>query len=165
MSKLFKKAGEVELINGGYVSDAEGKPVTNVAFIDAQVRAHRLVTIAAAMEGKNFVANKVDSIDALVRGVDAKLNATTVQTFVEVPSIKKGKITLGLEKEALSFMQADEEAQDANRINKNMQEFCVISEFENHGLFFKAGVSKLEKIYSIEEILVAAETVYAVLAN
>ena len=125
MSKLFKKAGEVELINGGYVSDAEGKPVTNVAFIDAQVRAHRLVTIAAAMEGKNFVANKVDS----------------------------------------SFMQADEEAQDANRINKNMQEFCVISEFENHGLFFKAGVSKLEKIYSIEEILVAAETVYAVLAN
>lgn len=163
MSKLFKKAGEVQLINGGYLSDAENNPVTNEAFVSAQLRADRLVKIAAAMKGKNFEATTPDSIASIVADVDAALNATVVTEFVKVPEVKAGKITTALKDEALAFIGNTEKADFAEKVNGKMQEFTTIQEFEEFGLFFKNGVVKLNQIYTIKEITAAAKAVYAVL--
>ncbi len=159
----FKKAGEIQLVNGGYLSDKDENPITNSEFVTAQLRAHRLVCIAAAMEGKNFTTQKVDSMDAIIAQVDAQLSATVSTQFVTVPKVKKGELTQQLAQEALSFMEAGEKAGNAEYINSQMQEFQIINEFEAHGLFFKSGITKLEKIYTIKDITKAAKAVYSVL--
>jgi hypothetical protein len=163
MSK-FKEVKDVVLLNGGYVSDAATKkPITHVAFVAAQVRAHRLISIAAAMKGKTFVCSKVDDINAVIAKVDADLSATTVEAFVKSKAAVKGTLSAQLAAEALTFVKDTEGATVADAVNAQLQEFKIINEFESHGLFFKPGVVKLEKIYTIKEIVAAGKVVYAVL--
>lgn len=163
MSKVFKKQGEVQLVNGGYLSDSENNPIHNEEFVQAQVRAHRLVSIANEMKGKTFVTKEATDIHALINEVDKKLNSTSVESFIKVPEVKKGKTTLALEKEALAFIESKDNASLAEKINGKLQEFKIVKEFEDFGLFFDKGIVKLEKIYSVEEITEAATTVYSVL--
>lgn len=163
MSKLFKKAGEVSLENGGYLSDSEKKPIKHPEFVAAQNRAHFLVTLAAKMKGKTFTAEEPANIQDLVNEVNAELNSTKVEKFVEVPTVSKGKVTEALAEEALAFIENTDKAEAATKVNEKMQEFNIIKEFEEFGLFFKQGVVKLNKIYTIKEIVAAATAVYEVL--
>ena len=163
MSKLFKKAGEVQLVNGGYLSDSDENPIKHPAFVAAQKRANWLVLLAGKMKGKTFTAEQPADINALISELDSELSSADVKNFVTVPTVSKGEVTQKLADEALAFMQNTDKADFANKVNEKMQEFNIISEFETFGLFFKSGVVKLDKIYSIEEITSAAKVVYAVL--
>ena len=160
----FKTVKEVVIAKGGYLADAKSnKPVSNKDFVHAQLRAHRLVSIAAKMKGKNFKATKIHSIHAIVKEVEAELSATRTEEFVSVPKVKKGKLTQQLADEAAAFVNGAVEANKAKNLNNKLQEFIVINDFETTGLFFTSKISKLEKIYTMKEIIAAAETVYAVL--
>ncbi len=165
MSKFFKK-GEVVLLNGGYVSaKATKKPINNAEFIAAQREAEFLVTLAANMAGKNFSALVVDSISDLVAETRAQLSATVTTEFVSAPAAPKATLTDKLRKEALAFTAHAKEAEEAEFVNSKLQAFNVINEFENHGLFFKSDVTKLNRIYTMDEVVAAAKTVYAVLKD
>lgn len=160
----FKTVKEVVLAKGGYLADAKtNKPVSNKEFEAAQLRAERLVAIAAKMKGKTFKVAKVDNIHDIVREVEAELNSTRVEEFVKVPKIKIGKLTKQLEDEAAAFVKGAIDSDNAQALNDKLQEFIVINDFETTGLFFTNKISKLKKIYTMKEIITAAETVYAVL--
>ena len=160
----FKTVKEVVIAKGGYLADAtSNKPVSNKEFVAAQLRAHRLVSIAAKMKGKTFTVAKVDNIHDIVKEVEAELSATRVEEFVKVPKVKKGKLAQQLLDEATAFVNGAVEANKANDLNNRLQEFIVINDFETTGLFFTSKISKLSKIYTMKEIIAAAETVYAVL--
>jgi hypothetical protein len=59
--------------------------------------------------------------------------------------------------EALAWHNGGKEQKKAQLINEYMQQFNVIQEFEEFGLFFNDGVAKLNKIYTVEEITAAVK--------
>lgn len=165
MSK-FKKSTDVVLANGGYVSDSSSKdPMTNVEFVKAQQEAHFLVTLAERMKGKTFTSTQGENFSALASEIRDELNSTKTTEFVKTPKAPSQKITDSLAKEALAFMEHVEESEVTNRINDKLQAFAIVNEFEEFGLFFKSGIVKLEKIYTMEEITKAATAVYSVVDN
>jgi hypothetical protein len=155
MSK-FLKATEIQLINGGYLSDNKGAPIMNEEFIAAQSKAEYILTFAKAAKGKNFNDRKGDSLNELRLEVHKSLQAKKA-SFVPTPKAPIQKINDGLAKEALSFVAFHKEEDKAEKINSFMQEFVVLKDFENHGLFFKDGIVKLNKIYTLEEVVSAVE--------
>ena len=163
MSKAFKKAGEVSLINGGYVSNAEGAPINNAAFVAAQKKAEWLVLLAAKMKGKTFVQGQADSIKDLISEVDAQLSSSQVESFIKMPSKPKRSLAAQLSEEALEFCKHAVDTAQAEKVNLKLQEFSIVNEFETFGLFFKAGVAKLNSIYTMKQITNAAKVVYAVI--
>jgi hypothetical protein len=163
MSK-FKKKGDIKLINGGYLVDAKDeKPVTNNEFVTAQQEAHYLVTLAAKMKGKNFKGVAADDINVLIAETKTELYATKIEEFVTTPKAPSRTITKQLEEEALSFISHREEVELSEGINNKLQSFKVVNEFENFGLFFKEGIVKFDKIYTMKEITEAAKVVYSVI--
>lgn len=152
--KKFLKASEVELINGGYVSDKDGTPWTNEAFITAQKSAEYIVKFAELAKGKNFKSTKVDSLSDLRNEVEKSLEDTKV-SFVTVKKPSAGELTTKLKKEALDFINAVEGSDKTEKINNFLQSFTILKDFEDHGLFFEQGVVKLNKIYTLEEIIKA----------
>jgi hypothetical protein len=162
MSK-FKKTGDIKLINGGYLSATDDKPINNKAFVELQRNAEWLVTLANKMKGKNFKGTVAVNINDLVNETNDELNGDKEVTFVSTPSAPSSKITDELKKEALSFIDHQKSSDAAEKVNKKLQKFKLIQEFEDFGLFFTAGVAKLNKIYTMKEITAAAVTIYAVL--
>lgn len=165
MSKLFKKSGELELVNGGYLSvkgSTEVAPVYNEKFVVAQKRAHVLVSIAAAISGKNFESTIAEDKNDILKSVLSKINETQSVEFVKVSEAKQGKITESLRKEALDFINGTKDQHQNEFLNEKMQEFAIVKEFEDFGLFFVTKATKLSAIYSIEEITAAAKSVYSV---
>lgn len=165
MSKLFKKAGDLSLINGGYLSGDDGAPLNHKEFVTAQREAHYLVTLAAKMKGKTFEVAKVDNIADLIAETKKELSGTADIEFVAAPKAPKGEMTKKLEEEALAFIGFHEKEEDNKFLNSKLQAFKIVKEFEDHGLFFKKGMVKLEKIYSLDEVIAAAKAVYAVVKD
>lgn len=151
----FLKVSEVSLINGGYVSNVEGNPVNNEKFVIAQRRAEYVIKLAEATEGKDFKGKKPDSFEEISKSVVDSLNSSKVTKYVETPDEPKYTITEKLKKEALAFMSFSDEADLNKQINQKMTEFDAVHEFETFGLFFEQGIVKLNKIYTIKEILEA----------
>ena len=161
----FKKKGDVKLINGGYLVDNKSEaPVANGEFISAQREAHYLVTLASKMKGKNFKGVAADDINALIAETKTELYATKIEEFIATPKAPSRKITRQLEEEALSFISHREEVELSEGINNRLQDFKVVNEFENFGLFFTKGIVKLDKIYTMGEITEAAKVVYSVIS-
>lgn len=160
----FKTQADVVLLNGGYLSDkGTKKPVNNTDFVKAQQSAHRLALIAQAIQGKNFTPCEVADINAIIAEVDAGLKTTQATEFVKVKAPKEGKLTAQLAAEALAWDADQEKASTNEAINARLQEFTVVNEFETHGLFFKSGIVKLEKIYTMKEIIATVKAVHAVM--
>lgn len=157
--KTFLKSTQVTLANGGYVVGPKEVPVTHEAFIVAQKHAEYIVTLATMTKGKSFVDKKADSISDLKAAVMASLN-TTATTYVDVPTVKKGTTTSKLASEALAFIQGTEDKSKAEKVNAFLQQFNVLSEFEEFGLYFSDdNIVKLNKIYTVKEIVSSVETV------
>ena len=150
--KQFIKNTELSLQNGGYLCNAEGNPVTNAEFVQAQLAAEYVCTFAEMAKGKNFKQNKVDSLTDLKAEVLAALNNKTVQ-FVDAPKPVERELTDKLAKEAMSFISFQENVTKVDKINTFMQQFKILQQFESFGLFFDSGVINLNKIYTIKEIL------------
>ena len=82
------------------------------------------------------------------------LSGSDIQ-YVTAPKGVKRELTEKLQKEALDFINNDKETLKTVKINKFLQQFNTIKEFEDFGLYFEEDICKLNKIYTIEEIVEA----------
>ena len=153
MSKVFLKSGELSLENGGYLTSKDGKPVSNAEFQAVQKHAEYVVTLAETAKGKDFKGRKADSFEELAKEVARKLSATETIEFVKGPKAIKRTTTDALKKEALAFLDFQKEEDDSKKINEFLQQFAIINEFETHGLFFTSDISKLNKIYTMKDVI------------
>lgn len=149
--KTFVKKEQLEIKNGGYLL-FDGKPVNNNEFVEAQKEAEYIITFTKIAKTKNFKSIKIDNIDDVKREVHQKLNEKSVK-FVEVPSIKEGKLHNSLKLEALDFIKNQNEVEKAQKINEFMQQFRILKTFEEVGLYFDDGLVQLNNIYTVDEIL------------
>ena len=159
MKKIFVKSSELQLVNGGYVVAGKTQtPVFNVNFIEAQKRAERVVLFAEKAKGKDFIGKTADNIEDVVKEVDKVLSKSDVKYLAEPKEVKLA-LTSKLKEEALAFIGHLEETSKVEKINKFLQQFNVIQEFEEFGLYFEEDICKLNKIYTIKEIVEAVEEV------
>ena len=163
MSKIFVKKSELVLVNGGYVVTGEKQtPVYNENFIAVQKHAEWVVTFAEKAKGKDFVGKVADSIEDVKAEVRKALSKSDVK-YVEAPKEVVRKLTDELQKEALNFCKYNSEVSKTDKINKFLQQFNIIQEFEEFGLYFEENICKLNKIYTIEEIVKAVKEVIDVI--
>jgi hypothetical protein len=159
MSKIFVKKNELMLVNGGYVVTGKNEtPVYNKQFITVQKHAEWVVTFAEKAKGKDFVGKQADSIADVVAETFKALSKSDVE-YVKAPKKVKQDLTEKLQEEALAFIEYQGESSKAEKINKFLQQFNIIQEFEEFGLYFEEDVCKLNKIYTIEEIVKAVTEV------
>lgn len=152
MSQKFIKKGELQLINGGYLVDANENPVTNVAFIAAQIRAEFIVKFAEATKGQDFEGKKPADLEEIRSNVLKALTQTQQTEFFKAPEKPQTDTLDTLVKDALAFITHSEETDKTSQLNAFMQEFNIIHEFEEFGLFFVPGIVKLNSIYTIDDI-------------
>lgn len=159
MSKQFLTKEKAQLVNGYLSNGSEMNPVTNQEFVDAQRHAEYIVTYAQMAKGRNFKTSKVDSLDDLKRDVLAAL-ATKEVKFVTAPTKVDQPLTEQLKNEALNFVNFQTDTAKTAKVNAFLQQFNVINEFETIGLFFEQGIVKLNRIYTIAEVIAAvSETI------
>ena len=155
MSKIFVKKSDLALINGGYLVTGKNEtPVFNEKFISVQKHAEWVITFAEKAKGKDFVGKQADSIADVKAEVLKALSGSDIQ-YVTAPKSVKRELTEKLQKEALDFINNDKETLKTVKINKFLQQFNTIKEFEEFGLYFEEDICKLNKIYTIEEIVEA----------
>lgn len=161
MNKTFLEATEVAVVKG-YLSkvDESGKvvPVYNKAFVDAQKQAEWVVLFAEKIKGKDFVGKAPDDVESIKRKVTNLVNKKENVKYVESPKAKKGKLHKQLAEETLKWFKDTENSKKTAKINQFLQRFNAIKEFEEIGLFFEDNIVKLNKIYTIEEIVTAVNT-------
>jgi len=158
MSKVFLKIDQIQLINGGYLSTKEGNPVSNEAFVIAQKHAEWVVTFAELAKGKDFTSKQADTLIALQIEVRNALAKKTTK-FVAEPKEVTRELNSKLAKEALAFINYQEDISKVSKINQFLQQFEVINEFEEFGLFFEQEITKLNKIYTMDEVVKAVTSV------
>lgn len=154
MSKQFLKSTEVTLLNGGYLSNKETKkPIYNGVFVSAQNHANYIVTFAKLAKDKDFKGKKADSISDLKMEVHKLLSKQEKIQFVEAPKEVKRPTHDKLAEEALKFMNFEKDKERSEKVNNFLQQFAVLKEFEDFGLFFDEEIVKLDKIYTLEEVV------------
>lgn len=151
MTKFLKKT-DLQLINGGYLSDKDGNPVTNETFIAIQKRAEYVCTFAKLAKGKDFKGKEADSLDDLRKAVAAELSSKD-KVYVEAPKKIVKKLADSLAEEAMAFMSFEKESSKVDKMNAFLQDFNTLAEFEEFGLFFENGIVKLNKIYTMGEVV------------
>lgn len=155
----FLKQSEIELMNGGYLSGIDGSPISHTAFVEAQQKAHYLVSLANNVQNKTFKAAKVDSFQDCVTQVMNEINSAEGVKYESSPVKPEMPLKNKLAEEALSWINFNQNSSATERINQSMQQFNVLNDFEQFGLFFSEGIVKLTKIYTIAEILEAVKIV------
>lgn len=158
MGKQFLKNGQVSLVNGGYLTSNDGKSVGHTEFVAAQKSAEYVITFAELAKGKDFVGKKADSLEDLKSQVASAL-ATKERTFVTKPTEVTKPLTKQLADEAMAFMNFQKEGSKVDKINGFLQQFNVLAEFEEHGLFWDEQIVKLNKIYTLQEVVDATTSV------
>lgn len=153
MSKQFLKKGELQLVNGGYLSNKEGNPVSNAAFVQAQRHAEYLVTFAKEAKGKDFKGKAPVDLEEFRKEVAKMVQGNQVIEFVEKPKAVARPTGDKLASEALAFMDFQEKSSNTEKINTFLQEFKILKEFEDFGLFFEEEIVKLNKIYTMQEVI------------
>lgn len=161
--KKFLKVDELQLINGGYLSDKEKNPVTNSEFIAAQNRAEYVITFAKHAKKKDFKGKKSDCLSEMIKAVNKEL-ATKSTKYVTAPKKVEKKLSNKLADEALAFMKFEESTTKVEKMNSFLQEFNVIHEYEEFGLFFEDGIVKLNKIYTMKDLVNSVEQTIDILS-
>ena len=159
--KEFLSSKEVVVANGGYLFNTatpKAQPVTNEAFVVAQQQAEFVIKFAEMAKGKNFKTVKGVDLSAFTLSVYNSLQEKDAE-YVSVPEPKKGKTQVALAKEALQYITDTEGKTTAIKVNAYLQQFNVLRDFEQFGLFFESGISKINKIYTIKEITQAVTDV------
>ena len=153
MSKQFLKKGELQLVNGGYLSNKSEQPVGNAVFVNAQKHAEYIITFAKMAKGKDFEGKKADSLEKLRQEVSALVQGNQSVEFVKKPKTVSRPTGDKLASEALAFINFKEDSSKVEKINKFLQQFTVLKEFEDFGLFFEEDIVKLNKIYTMKEVI------------
>jgi len=153
MSKQFLKKADLQLANGGYLSNKDKSPVNNAEFVTAQRHAEYIVTFAKMAKGKDFKGKKADSIDELRSAVSKLVQGNQAIEFVAKPDTVKRPTGDKLAKEALAFISFQDDSSKVKKINDFLQQFKVLNEFEEFGLFFEEDIVKLNNIYTLKEVV------------
>ena len=160
MKKTFLTSEQVAVVKGYLsASSTEVKPIFNQAFVDAQKHAEYVVTFAEKAKSKDFVGKSADSLLDLANEVK-ELLASKPTEFIPIPKKVGTPMHEKLKKEALDFHNSMSEISDTTQMNNFLQQFNVINEFETIGLFFEEDIVKLNKIYTMKEIVEAVQAVY-----
>ena len=161
MSRIFVKKNELNLINGGYlVAGKNETPVYNLDFIAAQRHAEWVVTFAEKAKGKDFIGKVPDTIENVREEVRKALLNKDVK-YIDTPKEIKQDLTEKLKEEALAFIKFQGESSKTEKVNKFLQQFNTLNEFSEFGLYFTEDICKLNKIYTIEEVVNAVtEIIY-----
>ena len=154
--KFLTKA-ELELRNGGYLTSKEGDAVTHPEFVTLQREAHYLVNLANTVRATNFEVKEAITFDQVVKQVTDKLNDEK-RTYVNAPKAEATPTLDKLQKEALAWLGNKKGEEKTEKLNRILQKFNVIAEFEEFGLFFSQGIVKLKELYSLEQIVEAVTT-------
>lgn len=154
----FLKLSEVTLNPAGYLVATEtNKPVNHKEFAEQQKRAHYVCLLADAIKDKNFKPCKVDNLDEIAKQVQADIDAKDVTNYVTAPEKPTSKVQEELVQFALDFASYGDKKEQTDKINTFMQTFNAINNTEQFGEYFSEGLVKLNKIYSISEILEAVK--------
>lgn len=159
--KFYNKE-QITLMNGGYLSDPEGNPVTNKKFIKAQRAASYVITLAELAEGKTFKAKEADSLEELFAAVKERMEAIPTVEFVKIGKAPEQPLTKQLKDEALAFIAHKDGEVITKKINDYLQKFVILQQFEEHGLFFTPAETPIrfqKKIYSMAEVIEATTKV------
>lgn len=152
----FLKLSEVSLNPAGYLVATEtNKPVNHKEFAEQQKRAHYVCSLAIAIKDKNFKPCKVDNLDEIAKQVQADIDAKDVTNYVAAPEKPTSKVQEELVQFALDFASYGDKKEQTDKINTFMQTFNAINGVQSVGDYFSEGLVKLNKIYTIEEILAA----------
>lgn len=154
--KFLTKA-ELELKNGGYLTSNTGDAVTHPEFVNLQKEAHYLVNLANTVRATDFKVKEAITFDQVVKQVTDKLNDEK-RTYVSTPAPEKTPTLDKLQKEALAWLGNKKGEQTTDKLNRILQKFNVVAEFEEFGLFFSQGIVKLKELYSLEQIVEAVTT-------
>jgi len=158
MNKTFVKSADLKLINGGYMTVGESnKPVTHAKFVEVQQHAEYIVTFAKIAKGKKLVSDEVTTIEEIKRLVDAELNSSKSISFVALPTAPKQELAEKQKKETLAFANFQKESNKINKVNTflNNNGYGLLQEFEEFGLYFDEGITKLNRIYTLDEVKTA----------
>ena len=155
----FLKNNELALVNGGYLVEGTTQiPVNHEEFVALQKDAHYLVNLANTVRATNFEVKEAITFDQVVKEVTNKLNDEK-RTYVTAPKAVKTPTLDKLEKEALAWLGSKQDEGKAEKLNRIMQKFNVIAEFEEFGLYFSTDkIVKLQALYTLEQIVEAVTT-------
>lgn len=160
----FLTLNDLELNKAKYlISKTSKKPVTNVGFIAAQQAADYTVRLAEAIKGKKFTSDKLDDLNAIKAEVRAAIAAKAVKEHVTAPTKPVSKVNDEMVQFALDFVNFKTEESKVAKLNEIMAEFDAIDDVENNGDYFSEGLVKLNKIYTISEVLTAVKATAEVL--
>jgi hypothetical protein len=156
--RTFVKKQELQLLNGGFLSDKKGNPVSNQSFVEIQKHAEYIITFAQLAKGKDLKGKEAYSLKQLKEDVSNALSKKSV-SYLSQPEKINRELTDKLKKEALSFMSYQSDLSKVEKINKSLQQFNLLKEFEEFGLFFEQDIVKLNKIYTVDEVVEAVSEV------
>lgn len=151
MKKMFVKKDELSLKNGGYLVNSNGDPVFNSDFVNLQKHAEWVVTFAEKAKGKDFVGKTADSLEALKAEVQKAMSKSDVE-YVSTPKKIGMELTTKLHLEAMAFINFNKETTKVEKVNKFLQQFNLINEWEEFGIYFTEDICKLNRIYTMAEI-------------
>ena len=150
----FIKKNELELANGGYLVFKEGQlPVNHEEFVTLQEEAHYLVSLANKVSMTDFTSKQPISFQSVVDNVTKSLNDEK-RIFVESPKAVATPTSDKLQKEALTWLNNKADESKTEKLNRILQKFSILQDFENFGLYFSTDkIVKLKQLYSLEEIV------------
>jgi hypothetical protein len=156
MTNVFVTKQQLVLKNGGYLV-ANEVPVNHDEFVNLQNEARYLVSLAEKVKNTDFTVKTVKTFSEVVNEVKNQLNSEK-KTYVTKPESVSTPITDSLKNEALEWLRFQNEGTKSEKLNNILQKFNLISEFEEFGLYFSTDkIVKLNKIYSVEEIVDAVK--------
>lgn len=159
MAKKFLTKEEVFVVKGYLSSDkAKVQPISNAKFIETQKHAEYVVALAEAAKGKDFKGKQADSFEDLKLEVYRALNKNSVKEYIEKPKEPTNTIGDKLKKEALDFIKYQDNLASSEKLNQFLSSFSIIDEFEEVGLFFDDEIVKINKIYTMEEVVKAVKS-------
>jgi len=159
--KQFIKVGELKLVGSGYLTNSKEEPVTNESFVKEQKHAEFVCVLAEKAKGKDFKGKNADSMEALKHEVWHLLNGNKVKAYIDAPVKPTATIGEKLKKEAVDFINYNRDTEKIEKVNKFLNQFNSISEYEEFGLYFGQPDSpvKLNKIYTMKEIIDSTNSV------
>ncbi len=160
----FLLQSELSLNKAGYLIGKKEMPVNNESYVEAQSKAHFIVSLANAIKGKNFKAGKIDNLDSIIAEVRAAIGNSN-QTYGTAPVKPTSAVNDEMVKFALDFDKFKTEESKFGKFNEFMNQFNAINDVESVGDYFSEGVVKLKAIYTIAQITEAVQSNIDVLAG
>jgi hypothetical protein len=139
------------------ISSSSKKPVAHLEFVKQQQAAEYLVKLAEAIKDKTFTESKVDNLAAIKAEVLRSIKEATVVQYATAPTEPTSALLDELVKYAEDFDSYHDTKVSVSKINEFMNQFNKINDVEQVGDYFSEGLVKLNKIYTIEEILAAVK--------